>query len=315
MNQLDGDASPVGPGLAPRKPVLVEGSRVRTEAVEINAAWHCNISCRSCAHGSPSMPVDFAVLQQVEADLSRLAQHLVVDHVRVLGGEPLLHPQLPALFSAIRRSGITSTLRVLTNGLLLARQDEAFWHLVDEVHVSVYPNTRRNIERDAPGIIGAARATGTVLVFKEFRNFRLSFRNRDQPELTQAIYSTCQVGNRWRCLTADTGRLYRCPQSALLSRTRPAWRRSDSLVIDEIASHHELRDWVLRPEALDGCQECTGSAGRLHQHETLTPRLARKGDPGSPSDADDPIDRSFLATLVGDPDADNGCVSEEIRWA
>src|SRR5262245_36595574 len=104
-------------------PVRVEGGRVIAEAVEINATWHCNISCQWCSHASPIAPKKFADPQVVGTDLAVLANWMKVDHVRILGGEPLLHPHLVELLDAARRSGIAAKLRVLTNGLTLHQAD------------------------------------------------------------------------------------------------------------------------------------------------------------------------------------------------
>jgi len=287
-------------GASAAKPVIIIKDRVHTEAVEVNAARHCNISCRSCSHGSPLMQPSFADPGTVERDLLALTPWMHVDHVRVLGGEPLLHPRLVDLLRAIRRSGLGDRLRLLTNGLWLRNQPSEFWREVDEVHVSVYPNTAAHIERDRQAIIQAAQRSGTGIVFINFDYFRIAFRHPDDhPDLTQDIYETCQIANRWRCISVDAGRLYRCPQSMLVPDARA--RIGDSLCISTIDSADAVRSWLLRAEALRSCGTCTGSAGLRHPHQ---PRVRGKVDRPATS-----LDLKYLATLRIDPDADNGCVS------
>src|SRR5579859_7018604 len=128
-----------------RKPIEIRDGYVFTEVIEINAAWHCNIHCQWCSHASPSFPKQYADSASVVANLTTLSKFMQVDHVRVLGGEPLLHPQLNVLIEAIRGTGISDRVRLLTNGLTLHRVSPEFWRVVDEVHVSVYPNTARFI--------------------------------------------------------------------------------------------------------------------------------------------------------------------------
>lgn len=290
--------------------VAVAGSRLRTEALELNAAWHCNLRCRSCSHGSPTMPEQFADLDQVNADLTSLARWLAPDHVRVLGGEPLMHPHLVSLLRVVQRSGISPIRRVLTNGLRLPAQPREFWREVEEVHVSVYPNTARFVGRHREAMVEAAASSGTTLVFKHFDHFRVTLRPRTlQPELTQAIYRTCQIGNRWRCLTVDAGRIHRCPQSVLVGQRHGANER-DSLRIAHICSAETLRAWIEQDEALDACQRCTGSVGLRHPH---TARSSGSTDlEFGPAGADSNlIDLEFLDRLERDPDADNGCVTVE----
>src|SRR5882724_1840135 len=114
----------------PRSQVGTDDARIRSHGCEINVADHCNISCRGCSHLSPVSAESFADPEGVYRDLSRLAAHYVAHHVRLLGGEPLLHRGLVEVIAAVRASGISGRVRILTNGLLLPRQTEAFWEAV-----------------------------------------------------------------------------------------------------------------------------------------------------------------------------------------
>ncbi|WP_300606665.1 radical SAM protein [Trebonia sp.] len=282
------------------KAVPVINGRVHTEAVEVNAVHHCNISCRSCSHGSPLMRPWFADPDTVERDLVALLPWMHVDHVRILGGEPLLHPRLPDLLRAVRRTGLGDRRRLLTNGLWLADQPDEFWDEVEEVHVSVYPNTAAHLSRARPSIARMAQRSGTTVLFKYFDHFRAASRPAcDHPELTQDIYETCQIANRWRCISVESGRLYRCPQSMLASDARAVVE--DGLTISDITTAETVRSWLLRADALRSCGSCTGSVGLLHPHRART-----RGDVNAQSDS---LDLDFLSRLRVDGDADNGCVS------
>lgn len=288
-------------GFTPKKVPMVDG-RVHTEAVEISAVRHCNISCSACSHASPSMRPSFADPGHVERDLAALSEWIEVEHVRVLGGEPLLHPQLTELLQAVRRSGLGKRRRLITNGVRLAEQPDDVWAELEEVHVSVYPNTAKHLIRARPVIMRAAERTGTMLVFKHFDHFRIPFRHpEDHPELTQAIYETCLIGNRWRCLSIESGRIFRCPQSML--NPDPDAATEDSLPIAGIVSTALFRAWLMRTEALRSCRSCAGSVGLLMPH--------RAHVPGDVDSLPESLDLRYLAQLGSDRDADNGCVSVE----
>jgi GTP 3',8-cyclase len=289
--------------------VEIRHGRVWTEAVEINAVWHCNIRCAWCSHASPAQDRSVADPAGVERDLAGLASWMRVEHVRVLGGEPLLHPDLPTLLVGIRRSGITDRVRVLTNGLGLTEVADGFWDLVDEVHISAYPSTEKQLQRSIAQLRSLADASGTGLVVKSFDRFRISYRAPDDDrELTERIYRTCQIANDWRCLTVESGRIYRCPQSAYLDRAgelAPALVAADALRIQDIGAAAEVRDWLVQPSALYSCQRCAGSAGALRPHQQV-----RRGmplfEPG-------PIDFPYLEQLEMDIGADNSCISGEVQ--
>ena len=123
-----------GPG-----PYAVADGRILTDGLEVVVAAHCNLRCRACAYLSPVMPAATVPPEQIQRDLTVLARYYHASEARVLGGEPLLHPQLVPVLQAIRASGTSDTIRVITNGLLIARMPADFWRLTDEVSVSMYP--------------------------------------------------------------------------------------------------------------------------------------------------------------------------------
>jgi organic radical activating enzyme len=299
----------LGPAILPEIPPLeVRDGLLWTEAVEINAAWHCNIRCASCSHGSPEMPTLFADAAQVLMDLSSLSRWMRTDHIRLVGGEPLIHPNVMEIIKAVHDSGLSTQSRIITNGLALLDQPLAFWEIISEVHVSVYPNTKRFHERHRSAIVKIAQETGTTLVYKTFDNFRKSFRPvSHDDQLTEAIYRTCQIANRWRCLTAESGYIYRCPQSVLPALESSVRRDSDRLTISDIGSSAMLRDWITSSLPLDACRGCTGSVGQLHPHRQLC------RDESSSILGD--IDFAYLSELVRDPDMSNGCVVGEEELA
>lgn len=292
-------------GATTEAPALRDG-RVHTEALEVNAAWHCNISCQWCSHASPELPQTFADEQEILRDLQLLARWMHVDHVRVLGGEPLLHPHLPALLYGLRATGVGNKIRVVTNGLLLPRIGADVWDLVDEVHVSVYPNTRQRLESQISQLREQAEASHTVLVLKYFDYFRIAYRDvGEDTNLTERIYRTCQIANLWRCLTVESGQLHRCPQSAYLSAFsgKPREHR-DHLDIAQIRSAREILLWLRGEHSLESCQHCAGSVGvRVpHRQRSRTAEVRPTQQ----------VDYSYMRTLEEDITTSNGCVSSEL---
>lgn len=78
--------------------------RVRVEAFELHAAEHCNLRCANCCNMSPLVPRRFLEVAEVESICATLAPALHADVVKIMGGEPLLHPELPAILRALRTS-------------------------------------------------------------------------------------------------------------------------------------------------------------------------------------------------------------------
>lgn len=91
---------------------------------------HCNLKCRFCDHFAPLAEEEFADIKVFEKDFARLSELLnaKIDSIGLMGGEPLLHPQLnDFLYVARKYFPETKRLRLVTNGILLLKQTEDFW--------------------------------------------------------------------------------------------------------------------------------------------------------------------------------------------
>jgi len=106
---------------------------------------HCNLKCRGCYHFSSLAKEEYLDPEEYKRDINQLS-HLFngkVDQIILLGGEPLLHPQIATFFEITRAAFSSTIVKVLTNGLKLLTMDEYFWKsLADnsiELWVTKYP--------------------------------------------------------------------------------------------------------------------------------------------------------------------------------
>ncbi len=281
-------------------PYAVAGGRILTDGLEVVIAAHCNLRCRACAYLSPVMPPATVPPAQIHQDLTVLARYYHASEARVLGGEPLLHPELVPVLQAIRASGVSDTIRVITNGLLLARMPADFWHLADEVSMSMYPG--RQPDDDAVALAAhMAEKHGVRLRLKYFHYFRESYSElgtRDS-QLVERIYRTCQMANVWRCNTVLNGYLYRCPQSVFIPQIIHRPDPGDGLPIaDSPGFTRRLVEFLESPEPLAACTSCLGSVGRLFRH-SQTPRPAWRTQ--QQHHTEELVDWEHLDTLERDP--------------
>ena len=73
---------------------------------------------------------EFADIKVFEKDFARLSELLnaKIDSIGLMGGEPLLHPQLKDfLYVARKYFPETTRIQLVTNGILLLKQTEDFW--------------------------------------------------------------------------------------------------------------------------------------------------------------------------------------------
>ncbi len=231
---------------------------------EISVAHHCNLACRACSHLSPILPKQFVDLDVLRADLTTLATVYHAEEARLLGGEPLLHPDLEAVIAVVRASGIADRVEVWTNGLLLDRMGDGFWAAVDRVVVSAYPG-KEQTAAEVRRCHRRANEHGVRLAISVAEIFRESHAEHGTRDLglIERIYATCQTR---RCHHIERGRFHKCPPSIFLPQVLEALRDDphvDGLPIvagPDFAAR--LRAYLDDPAPLRSCGHCLGSVGR-----------------------------------------------------
>lgn len=96
---------------------------------EIHLTDHCNLNCYSCNHFSPLAEKSFLDLKEFISDFKKMSELTAghVDIISLMGGEPLLHPQINKFINTARYYFPNSNIQIVTNGLLLHNMDDNFW--------------------------------------------------------------------------------------------------------------------------------------------------------------------------------------------
>ena len=88
--------------------------------LEFHLADHCNLNCAGCLHYAPFADRRFADLETIRRDFKRLKELFSnIRHIRILGGEPLLYPDVGEVVKTVRAAFPRSKVRVVTNGVVL----------------------------------------------------------------------------------------------------------------------------------------------------------------------------------------------------
>lgn len=101
---------------------------------------HCNLKCRGCYHFSPLAKEKYLDLEEYKSDLQRLSElfHGRAEEILLLGGEPLLHPQINSFLEISRKYFPIGEIKVLTNGLLLLDIDATFFQSLRENDIQLW---------------------------------------------------------------------------------------------------------------------------------------------------------------------------------
>jgi organic radical activating enzyme len=243
-------------------------------SVEYSLTEHCNIRCHACTHASPMLPEKFADPAAFVRDFEALAAVFHSSELRIVGGEPLLHPELLRILAEARRIGIADSIVVYTNGVLLHRVPEQFWRLIDELRVSVYPGVRRRLDDEACARL--CDLHGVRLHFERYQTFdqTLIGKRIDDRRLVEAIYRSCHTATE--CHTVHEGRFYKCPMAPIMG----SWLALRKIAFENAASdgvalhgnptlRSDLDRYLGDPAPLAACSYCLGSSGPAVPHRQL----------------------------------------------
>lgn len=105
---------------------------------QINVTDHCNLNCKGCTAFSPLAKEKYIDAESYERDCKRLSELTggKIELIDLLGGEPLLHPEINRIME-ISRSNFEGDINVVTNGILLAKMPEAFWKSCKKNNVNI----------------------------------------------------------------------------------------------------------------------------------------------------------------------------------
>jgi organic radical activating enzyme len=271
-----------------RKQYARAEGRIRVEAFELHVVEHCNLRCAHCCNMSPYVADRMLSVAEVEAQCRTMARHLDVDVFKIMGGEPLLHPEITAILAVLRATGISETIRLFTNGLLLHRMADDFWRALDHLTISSYssapvkPEHLRLVE-------DKAREFDVVLNVKPVDRFSevMAQARRADDAATQAVYEACWL--RHRCLVVRGGVFYKCTRAAYQRDFRQRLTIAgseidalpepgdDGIALDAMDFEDRLLAYLNADKALSACRYCHGSSGPLVDHVQLSRRDVREG--------------------------------------
>jgi hypothetical protein len=274
--------------------------KIRRLSVEYNMTQHCNLSCYACDHASPLLPEKYAVLAEFSRDLEALAAAFHSTELRIVGGEPLLHPDLVSFLEEARRIGISDSIVLYTNGVLLHEASAKLWQLIDELRLSAYPGVHRRLGDEECARLCAAH--GVKLTLTEVGTFYKSLLGQrlEDGRLVDAIFRACDAANE--CHTVQDGYFYRCSSAPILGPFLALRgiefdnRRADGVRLQD---NRQLRDDLERcltgSKALAACAYCLGTSGPPVAHHQLN----RRGCDAWLGEDDQPAIDTVRARLLG----------------
>ena len=206
--------------------------------LEVMATQSCNLSCLGCTNYSDLPAKGFVSWQEIKNSLLAWGEKLEILDFGIIGGEPLLNPEIEDWILGIRQLLPNSQIRLVTNGLLLDKK----FHILDLLHeigncvfeITVHQNNQKleetiqnvfkkynwspiteyNIDRWTTGNqfrFQVGRPNTFIKTYKNFYENMMPYSNNPADAFEICCQKTCPL--------LYQGKIYKCSTSALLQTT------------------------------------------------------------------------------------------------
>lgn len=180
--------------------------------LNIHIVDHCNLKCELCCHNSQLVDGEvFVELEQYVKDLKRL--HELIDDAKqicLVGGEPLLHPQLSEFIDATRKIYPYAQIVVVTNALLLRQSSPELLECLKKnqvsLDISLYPPMHRQLDK----LLEYANSKGINVHINRVERFFKKFCDKPQFDAKE-MSSYCGY-----CMGLRNGKISRCIDSLFI---------------------------------------------------------------------------------------------------
>lgn len=182
--------------------------------LEVHVCDKCNLNCRGCTHYCNVKAEDrFVDINDFEKDIKEVSKKLNFQEIKILGGEPLLHPNLIEFFRIAREVYPSNKIILTTNLILLDTMKEDFWEGMKKYNIvfqlTKYPPMNEKFVHYLDLIASKNIPIDNIHVANEF----WLFKNPNGNSNPQEVYKQCCEAY---CRQLRDGRLYICPDACYM---------------------------------------------------------------------------------------------------
>lgn len=219
----------------------------------------CNLDCIGCSTFSPLIKDSFVDINSFENDIKRVAELGSVEKMELIGGEVLLHPKVKELIEISRKYIETGRVVLVTNGVLLFKQNDDFWKSCERnkiiIEITPYP-----IKMDYNKIKEIAGKYGIELnyYYKGKKTFfmKIPLKSERKKGIVKS-FNRCMSSN---CATLRDGKMYSCYRPYCIKFFNKYFNQNFEITekdykdIYKVKDKNELLDFLCKP--LPFCRYC-----------------------------------------------------------
>lgn len=244
------------------------------KSIAVHLADHCNLNCCGCDHFSPLAEKCFTDVANFEKDIKRYAElsDANLGVLKLMGGEPLLHPELTD-FMRISREYLPNTrIEVVTNAIILNIQTAEFWNACKLYNIIIVP-TKYPLNTDYEKAEQIAKEYGVKLEYygNTSEVLKTSYHIPLDPEGQQnpvTNFINCFHANN--CVFLKNGKLYTCTIAPNIEHFNKYFNKNipltdrDGIDIHKAQSIDEILEFLAKP--IPFCKYCNVK-GRTFGHK------------------------------------------------
>lgn len=181
--------------------------------IEVHLTHQCNLNCASCTHYAPLYTGKyFKPIEEYMKEIAQLAAlyQRSLYQIRLLGGEPLLHPDIISFCAATRYAFPYTSIEIVTNGILLPTMPQKFFDGLKKYDIGIYLSDY-NL---SPKIRECLQKSGVQFRCGERPTFIKPALNLRGDQDYKATFYDCKQCMSDECTQLRDGKLYHCPTEA-----------------------------------------------------------------------------------------------------
>ena len=227
---------------------------------------HCNLKCVGCNNFGPLAEESYLDIDEYGKDCDRLSfiTSGQADLIQLLGGEPLLHPQVVDFFRVTRKYFNSACILLITNGILLPKMPVSFWEGCKE-HKIIISITEYPIGLDYSEIEGIAKKFGVILTYVHGRRQKMMFNiNLDLFGRIDNYKHARMCEQHNLCCSLSHGKFHCCQLVSTLHIFNKYFNQNipitaeDELSIYDVSSVEEIDRFLREPRPI--CKYCIVSS-------------------------------------------------------
>ncbi len=262
----------------------MEELRVRLINLEMNVVYACNLKCEYCSHLGRFMK-GHVPLKELLVWYKAWNPKIHPENVRIMGGEPLLHPDLEKVIYETRKHWNDSSIELITNGLLFSKMDACIFIALKNIQANVTvskhfddPSYNKIFDKE----IGVLEYHGILPRIQQsnggwMKCYQIDSLGHPKPfdSDPEKAWNNCYVRNV--CATLIDNQLYRCPQLGCFSYARRKgfvnqdWKTAlEYKPLSSNCSRKDLEDFM-NAGACDQCSICPEEFQYADMYEKINP--------------------------------------------